>query len=398
MSDKWFWLIGGGPMQINACKILKSMNYKIIITDSNPDFACKNFADKFEIIDTYDIESHLNLVDQMVSNNIVINGVNCIATDCHETVASVNSKLGLCGISPEMSRAIGNKSAVRETLSRLNFRQPEFHSRDEVEKDLNIIFAMIEKYEEIIVKPIGLSASKGIRTIGYPDLDEISNILSKAVEDSRFGQYVVEEKLKSDGLLTSEASIETVVIDGVVSFYNMVDRIFGEDLSNLKIETGLKYLNTGVEYGHLNPTSRSWAEIELIVGQLQAFINDLAEKSVYKGEAFILKADIYFSSNGPVILECTPRTSGGWDSSYSSIIRGRTIQEVAIKLSLGEALSSEDLHPLNTPPGFVAVITDVTEKSVDCLGRNFAGSELKPTVVEALEDSIMKKKAGEYLR
>ena len=178
----------------------------------------------------------------------------------------------------------------------------------------------------------------------------------------------------------------------------MVDRIFGEDLSNLKIETGLKYLNTGVEYGHLNPTSRSWAEIELIVGQLQAFINDLAEKSVYKGEAFILKADIYFSSNGPVILECTPRTSGGWDSSYSSIIRGRTIQEVAIKLSLGEALSSEDLHPLNTSPGFVAVITDVTEKSVDCLGRNFVGSELKPTVVEALEDSIMKKKAGEFLR
>jgi hypothetical protein len=66
MANRWVWLVGGGPMQRNACQILKSLNYKIFITDANSDFACKEFADKFEIIDTYDIDGHLILIDQLV--------------------------------------------------------------------------------------------------------------------------------------------------------------------------------------------------------------------------------------------------------------------------------------------------------------------------------------------
>jgi len=398
MANRWVWLVGGGPMQRNACQILKSLNYKIFITDANSDFACKEFADKFEIIDTYDIDGHLILIDQLKNSGIEIAAVNCIATDCHETVAFISAKLNLSGISPELSRAIGNKAEVRKRLSELSFRQPEFHSRVEVEKDPDLVRSMISKYGAVVVKPIGLSASKGIRIIENTDLQEISNILQLAIENSRNGEYVVEEKLVGDGLLASEASLESIVVDGVVKFYNMVDRIFGQDLKVLPIETGIEYLNTGVEYGHLNPSSRSMAEINKVIEQLQSFIESLARNGVYAGESFVLKADVYFSADGPVILECTPRTSGGWDSSYSSLIRGLTIQEVAIKLSLGESLIPEDFEPTDTQAGFVAVISDVTEKSVDCLGRTFTGSDVKPTVSEALKDAITKKKSGEYLK
>ena len=39
----------------------------------------------------------------------------------------------------------------------------------------------------------------------------------------------------------------------------------------------------------------------------------------------ILKHDIMLTKAGPCIIESTPRLSGGWDSSGSTIMRGQTL-------------------------------------------------------------------------
>jgi hypothetical protein len=44
--------------------------------------------------------------------------------------------------------------------------------------------------------------------------------------------------------------------------------------------------------------------------------------------------------------------------------------------------------------GFVAVISDVNEESLDCLGRTFTGSSLKSTAHLAILDAINKQHEG----
>jgi len=384
-------------MQVEACKILKRLDLKVFVTDANREFACKPWVDDFDVVDTYDIQRHLEIARTGKASKLDIAGVACIATDCHETVAALNKELALPGITPSLSREIGNKIAVRKRLAKIGIAQPEFYTRNEIEADGGLMDMMLAKYGKIIIKPVGLSASKGMEVVSNSEKVRIFEVFERAVGLSRQGEYIVEELLESDGKFASEASIETVVINSQVHFFNMVDRIFNSDLDKLPVEIGLGSLKSGVEYGHINPTTRNDQEIAEIVGQLQWLVTDLEKDGMYSRESFILKADIFFSKRGPIILECTPRTSGGWDSSFSSIVRGKPIQEIAISLSLGINVQDK----LNKLPrqlgGFVAVISDVNEESLDCLGRTFTGSSLQPTAHLAILDAINKQHEGATL-
>ena len=381
-------------MQVEACKILKRLDLKVFITDANREFACKPWVDDFDVVDTYDIQGHLKIARTGKVSKLDLAGVGCIATDCHETVAVLSKELALPGITPSLSREIGNKIAVRKRLAKMGISQPEFYTRNEIEADRGLMDIMLAKHSKIIIKPVGLSASKGMEVVSNSEKNSISELLENAVGVSRQGEYIVEELLESDGKFASEASIETIVINGEVHFFNMVDRIFNSDLDKLPTEIGLESLKSGVEYGHINPTARNDREIAEIVAQLQYFITDLEKDGMYSQESFILKADVFFSKRGPIILECTPRTSGGWDSSFSSIVRGKPIQEIAISLSLGINVQEQLAKLPRRMKGFVAVISDVNEESLDCLGRTFTGSCLKPTAHLAILDAINKQNEG----
>lgn len=384
-------------MQVEACKVLKRLGLKVFVTDANKEFACKPWVDDFDIVDTYDIQRHLELARTGKASRLDIAGVACIATDCHETVAALSMELALPGITPSLSREIGNKIAIRKRLAKIGITQPEFYTRNEIEADASLVDIMLAKYDKVIIKPVGLSASKGMDVVSNSEKERVSRVLESAVEFSRQGEYIVEELLESDGQFASEASIETVVIESQVHYFNMVDRIFNPDLKRLPGEIGLGSLKPGVEYGHINPTSRSEREIAEIVRQLQCLVTDLGKEGIYLQESFILKADIFFSERGPVILECTPRTSGGWDSSYSSMERGKRIQEIALSLSLGMNVQDKlDKLPKQTE-GFVAVISDVSEDSLDCLGRTFTGSSIQPTAHLAILDAINRQHEGATL-
>jgi biotin carboxylase len=57
----------------------------------------------------------------------------------------------------------------------------------------------------------------------------------------------------------------------------------------------------------------------------------------------ILKLDIFFSNKGPIILEMTPRFSGGYDSTGSSFKRGLKLSEAMFKICKGEKFNKADL-------------------------------------------------------
>ena len=57
----------------------------------------------------------------------------------------------------------------------------------------------------------------------------------------------------------------------------------------------------------------------------------------------VLKADIFFSKSGPIILEMTPRLSGGYDSTGSGIARGLKLSEAIIRICLGERFNKKEI-------------------------------------------------------
>jgi hypothetical protein len=394
---QWYWLVGGGPMQLRALRYLKEKDFNIILSDGNRDCPGRALADLFFELDIHDLDSHLKLLNgPLLEVKAQITGVSCIATDSHQTVAGISETLKLSGISRELSTLIGDKVKLRESLTKVGVFQPvyiEFSKSENLEKVLDEVKSRFSTNSDLIIKPLGWSASKGIKVL---QLNSISTKdLLDAIEVSRDGVAVIEELLEPDGKLASESSIETLVQGGKVKYLNIVDRIFADDLNHFSGEGIPSTLNIGVEFGHINPSSRSKSEIDLVLGDLQKLADHLTATRKYDGETFILKADILFSKKGPVILEATPRTSGGWDSSYTSPARGLKIQELAIEISLGNQVVLNDF--VSNSQEFIAVVTDVSEESVNCLGRTFYAGELSENPQLAVSSALASKEKGIFL-
>ena len=375
-------------MQVPVLKYLRENEYKIILTDGNAECPGRVYADTFFELDIHSIQGHLEIIEKLpgdIKSNI--KGVSCIATDSHKTVSAIAMELDLVGISPLLSELIGDKDKLRILLTEIGVTQPKFLSfsnKDGIENILEKIRETFVNQEEIIIKPLGWSASKGIRK-----LDEMTSIESEihnALQISRNGCAVIEEIVLPDGNLASEISIETLVENGKVNFLSTVDRIFAADLPHFQDSRLPQSLNLGVEFAIISPSSRTITEFDKVLEDLQRLISHLQNIGAYRHETFILKADILFSTKGPVIIEATPRTSGGWDSSYTSPKRGLKIQELAIEISLGHKVEIEEW--ISGSKNFVAVVSDANAHSIDCLGRNFFGGEISMDPATALKSAL----------
>jgi len=386
--EKWFWLVGGGPMQVPVLKYLREADYKIILTDGNADCPGRVYADIFFELDIHSIQGHLDVINELPGDiRSKIKGVSCIATDSHKTVSAIAMELDLVGITPLLSELIGDKDRLRKLLTEIGVTQPKFlalSNKDEIESVLKRIRETFVHQEEIIIKPLGWSASKGIKKLD--DVPSMENEIHNALQISRNGCAVIEEIVVPDGKLASEISIETLVENGKVKFLSTVDRIFAADLPHFQDSRIPQSLNLGVEFAIISPSSRTKTEIDKVLEDLQRLMSHLQKIGAYKNETFILKADILFSTKGPVIIEATPRTSGGWDSSYTSPKRGLKIQALAIEISLGRTVEIEEW--ITGSKNYVAVVSDANAQSIDCLGRSFFGGELSIDPTSALKSAL----------
>ena len=86
----------------------------------------------------------------------------------------------------------------------------------------------------------------------------------------------------------------------------------------------------GYEIGHVNPSAISKKKELEIKKQLRKLSFRLGYDKLTG--CHILKLDIFFSNKGPIILEMTPRFSGGYDSTGSSFKRGLKLSEAMFKI------------------------------------------------------------------
>jgi hypothetical protein len=105
------------------------------------------------------------------------------------------------------------------------------------------------------------------------------------------------------------------------------------------------------------------------------------------------------TTRGPMILELTPRLSGGWDSSFSSPQRGADFVGGALGLAMGESLDEafwQRYFEYQHPERIVAVLARVEPGARDCIGRDFAPG-VGISRAEALRRAHDRLKAGKFL-
>lgn len=392
MKPKAIWLISGGPMQVAAAREIKGRGYALILSDRSPKAMCRSLADCFVEIDTFDVPGHLAAANGL-KETYDIAAVLTAAADCHFTVANTARHLGLHHLAPEISQCCRNKLATRQLLAAAGLTQPIFHAANNYAEACAIVAA--HPTRAFVVKATDNSGSRGFSSVA-PGQMLTEAQFNHALTAGTTGRIILESRLEPSPEEISEASVETVWQDGEMQWVNWVDRIFPRDLKffpDLHLE---QRLGAAVELGHINPAKHD-AKIRLQVEEDIRTAGRALGMDRQPG-GHILKADIFFSNAGPVILELTPRISGGWDSSGSSPARGANIVGGVIELALGHKITPEDwLKYFTFTTSTAVVISEVLDGAEDCIGRKFALAHGTATTTELIEQALGKLQKGEYL-
>lgn len=365
------WLFAGGDMQRPVAEKIIQEGYKLILTDINPNCSCAKYADEFICLDIFDIKGNIKLSEK-IKSKYSIKAVFTAAADCHETVAHVARHLNLPGINPRISHICRFKLESRKILKKAGIPQPKF-------KEVRGLEEAREAAKEIglpvVIKASDNSGSRGFTKIEKLD-DLTSEVFDRAIKNGTTDYAIIEELLVALNNEIAEQSVETLWFNGKMYWLNWVDRLFRKDFllfKSLKDEEFYFNIPWGVELGHINPAVHEHKTKKRV--QDLIYKAGLAIGMANQKGGHILKADIMLTKNGPYILELTPRLSGGWDSSKTTIQRGGDFIGGVIRLALGEKLDSvlwTNYFQYKNPDLFSSVMALIPKDAKDCLSRRFA--------------------------
>jgi biotin carboxylase len=316
MHEDAILIVCGGLLQVPAVRIAKEMGLKVIVTDINPNALCMKMADEPVVLDIYDEEGHVQLVDKLKSRYNLL-GVFTEGANAEVTVAAAAKAAGLPGIPVESARKCKNKNLMRRAFDEHGLEQIKWAEPRSEEQAVK----MAEKIGfPLVVKPADNTTSRGMsRVFRSSDLPQAYR---RATAASKSGGVVLEEMCAGP-----EQSVEIIFDEsGSCQDLNIVDRLFA-------------YTAYSVETGHVNPTS--------LDEQVQSKIYSMARRAAgVVGVRFgVFKADTMVTRDGPAILEVTARLSGGFDcQSTTPLSSGRNFIKAAMHLAVGKKIDPEDLR------------------------------------------------------
>jgi biotin carboxylase len=335
-NKKTLWMIAGGEMQIPAAYYVKKKGYNLIISDKNSKAPCRKFADEFFCIDIVDLKKN-ELVEKLFKNKL--SGIFTIGSDAHKTVNYFAKRNRLHHTNLDVSKICKDKNLTRKFLKN-KLPQPESYLISNYEDYIKKVKNFSRGYT---LKQLNLSGSKGFYELKANEKLTKKKFTKLLNFNPQNKKIIIEEKLFPKKNTLSEMSTEAIWQDGKIIYFNCVDRIFSRDCMGYKNLPKSLYTNfkDGYEIGHINPSLKPKKEIQKIKKIMLKLGSLLGYNKMKK--CHILKADIFFSENGPIILEMTPRLSGGYHSTGSSIVRGAKLSEAIIKICKGERFKKEEL-------------------------------------------------------
>src|SRR4051812_47299051 len=102
-TSEYFWVIGGGLLQIPLIDEVRSLGYKVIVSDGSASCFCRDKADVFFEIDIFNIPKHLEAAEEFEREGHRIAAVLAAGIDAPETMAVLAQKLNLPTVDPAIA-------------------------------------------------------------------------------------------------------------------------------------------------------------------------------------------------------------------------------------------------------------------------------------------------------
>ncbi len=388
------WLLAGGSMQVPAARYAKAQGYALVLTDRDPECRCRELADHFIPLDTFDLDGHLAALEE-VRQRFELAAVFTCGADCHHTVARLAEAAGRPGHPPALSVQCRLKHVSRQRLAEAGLPQP----RHCLVSDLDQARAALDRFGgSAVIKATDNSGSRGFAVLPGPEA-LTADLLQESIAQGTTGQALMEERLRPITHAPAELSVETLWYDGEMHWLNWVDRLFGRDMARFPAVIAERYrdLPDGIEVGHVNPSGHDETLRREIERQVAVAGRALGLDRLQGGT--LLKADVMVTRDGPVIIEVTPRLSGGWDSAASTPARGGRFIEGMLDLALGRPLTPalwQARFRFDTEPRYSAVMAQIPDGARNCIGRRCALGQGKDSAA-AVMAAYRALEAGRFL-
>ncbi|MGI2153008.1 ATP-grasp domain-containing protein [Shewanella oncorhynchi] len=312
-------IVGAGVEACEGIRIAKEMGLKLVIADGNPSAPGLAMADWPIIASTYDGQAILAEVKKLQTQGVNVDGAIAMCADVPLSVAIVSNSLGLPGLSLESAFWVSDKLAMKKRLQAEGVPIPRF-------ADVSDKSILLKKATEIgfplIIKPVDSRGARGVQLIEMAS--ELDSAWVLAAKESPTSRVMLEEYLEGP-----QFSTETLVDRGRYYTLGFADRNY-EWLPRTKpfiIENGGD-APTGV-------SANIKAEVIATVERAAAALG------INQG---IAKGDMVYTAQGAKVIEIAGRLSGGFFSTTQiPLATGVNFIEKAIKLALGEPLTTEEV-------------------------------------------------------
>lgn len=270
-------VLGIGNAQVDLIKALKEAGWYVIGCSYRCEGRGLDLIDQFELINITDFEGIRDLAQKEKVKLIYSIGSDLAMP----TVAKVASGLGLPTlVSPEIALLLQNKLNLRGFLAEHSLSSISYaRIRDENDIDQWATYPAI-------VKPVDSQGQRGVFLA--LNKDDVIGQMGDSLEYSSSRTLIIEEYL--DG---SEVSVNVFVIDGRIAFIAISDRLV------------VKGYAFGIPKAHVFPSNVcSREDTSAIYCVVQKCIDAIG----------VIQGPIYFqikiASNGPQVIEITPRLDG----------------------------------------------------------------------------------------
>jgi biotin carboxylase len=324
--QKTILIVSGGVEAADAAKRAREMGLYVVVSDRDPQAPGFAHADSVILADVYSPSETVAAAERFSRKLRKIDGAICVAADAPMTVAAVNKRLGLSGITEESARLACDKLAMKERFLAAGVPIPWFAP---VSTPQALQRIAIERGRNLVIKPVDSRGSRGVQRV--EQVEDLAKAFTFAQQHSPTDRVMVEQYLSGP-----QVSTESIVVDGVCHTPGFSDRNYEylERYAPFFIENG------GDLPSHLPDDIQ--AKVKNVVSQAAAALG------ITNGT---VKGDIVVHKGEPYVIELAARLSGGFFCTREIPLNtGVDFVGLAIRVALGEKPSLEELTPKQQTP------------------------------------------------
>ncbi len=285
-------ILGAGLMQKPAILSAKEEGFTVNVIDADEKAVAIPYADTFRKIDLKDKEGILAYAKELKSSEGGLAAVFTAGTDFSASVSYVCQALGLPAHSYQAALNASVKTLMRQCFKDAGVPSPEFYRVGKEDISDSLISTILDKMSfPLVIKPVDNMGARGCRMVRN-ELEFLPAVKT-AVDCSRTGFAIVEEYMEGP-----EYSIDALVQNGTFTVTGFAVR-------------HIKYQPYFIEVGHTMP---ALLDKKMHDELISVFALGAKALGLTTGAA---KADIKYTSKGPMIGEIAGRLSGGYMSGWT---------------------------------------------------------------------------------